>query len=91
MANQADYLAEYISAMEGRSEPAAGDLGAQLRQKENDLVLAAELGKALLEKNEALSMENERMAEDYSKHLEVSPEPGLRLLPVGCCRNSHLF
>ena len=72
MANQADYLEEYISAMETRDEPASGDVYAQLQQKENDLVLAAELGKALLEKNEALSMENERMAEDYSKHLEVS-------------------
>ncbi|XP_043211966.1 bicaudal D-related protein homolog [Amphibalanus amphitrite] len=70
MANQADYLEEYISAMESRDEPESGDVYSQLRQKENDLVLAAELGKALLEKNEALSMENERMAEDYSKHLE---------------------
>ncbi|KAF0307495.1 Bicaudal D-related [Amphibalanus amphitrite] len=72
MANQADYLEEYISAMESRDEPESGDVYSQLRQKENDLVLAAELGKALLEKNEALSMENERMAEDYSKHLECA-------------------
>ncbi|XP_037090336.1 bicaudal D-related protein homolog isoform X2 [Pollicipes pollicipes] len=69
MANS-DYLEEYISAMETRDEPDSGDVFAQLQQKENDLILAAELGKALLEKNEALSMENERMAEDYSKHLE---------------------
>lgn len=68
MANS-DYLEEYISAMETREEP-EGDVFSQLQQKENDLMLAAELGKALLEKNEALSMENERMAEEYSKHLE---------------------
>lgn len=72
MANS-DYLEEYISAMETRNEPESGDVFAQLQQKENDLVLAAELGKALLEKNEQLSMENERMAEEYSKHLEVGP------------------
>ena len=43
-----------------------------LQQKEKDLVLAAELGKALLEKNEDLSQQNEKMAEDFAKQLEVS-------------------
>ena len=43
-----------------------------LQQKEKDLVLAAELGKALLEKNEDLSQQNENMAEDFAKQLEVS-------------------
>ena len=42
-----------------------------LQQKEKDLVLAAELGKALLEKNEDLSQQNEKMAEDFAKQLEV--------------------
>ena len=42
-----------------------------LEQKERDLLLAAELGKALLEKNEELSQQNEKMAEDFSQKLEV--------------------
>merc|ERR1711976_222421 len=41
-----------------------------LEQKERDLLLAAELGKALLEKNEELSQTNEKMAEDFSHKLE---------------------
>lgn len=41
-----------------------------LEQKERDLLLAAELGKALLEKNEELSQQNEKMAEDFSQKLE---------------------
>ena len=48
------------------------DVHALLAQKEKDLILAAELGKALLEKNEDLSQHNEKMAEDFSKQLEVS-------------------
>ena len=47
------------------------DVRALLAQKEKDLILAAELGKALLEKNEDLSQQNEKMAEDFSKQLEV--------------------
>ena len=47
------------------------DVYGQLRQKERDLILAAELGKALLEKNEELSKQNEKIAEDFSQKLEV--------------------
>ena len=43
-----------------------------MQQKERDLILAAELGKALLEKNEELSKQNEKIAEDFSQKLEVS-------------------
>jgi len=46
------------------------DIYAQLQQKERDLILAAELGKALLEKNEDLSKQNEKIAEDFSQKLE---------------------
>ncbi|CAG0885192.1 unnamed protein product [Cyprideis torosa] len=46
------------------------DVYTQLADKERDLILAAELGKALLEKNEELSRENERIAEDFSQQLE---------------------
>ncbi|XP_014286241.1 bicaudal D-related protein homolog [Halyomorpha halys] len=67
-------LEDYIYDVESRSlEPSADpeDVYAQLQQKEKDLILAAELGKALLEKNEELSRQNERLAEDYSQKLEV--------------------
>ena len=47
------------------------DIYAQLAHKERDLLLAAQLGKALLEKNEELSMQNEKIAEEYSRQLEV--------------------
>ena len=47
------------------------DIYGLLEQKERDLLLAAELGKALLEKNEELSTTNEKMAEEFSSKLEV--------------------
>ena len=67
------HLYDYITAMELGSATTTTneDLYTQLAQKEQDLLLAAQLGKALLEKNEELSMQNEKMAEDYSKQLEV--------------------
>lgn len=46
----------------------------QLRKKDDDLLLAAELGKALLEKNEELTKQNERIVEEYSTKLEVSEQ-----------------
>lgn len=55
--------------MDTSQEP---DLWAQLQQKESDLLLAAELGKALLDKNEELKKEQERVTEEYSKKVEVS-------------------
>lgn len=66
-------LEDYIYDVESRSlenEADPNDLYAQLQQKEKDLILAAELGKALLEKNEDLSRHNERLAEEYSQKLE---------------------
>jgi coiled-coil domain-containing protein 64 len=48
------------------------DMYVMLAQKERDLLLAAEIGQALLEKNEELSRQNEKIAEDFSKKLEVS-------------------
>ena len=81
-----EHLYDYIATMElqranndagggggggGVADVANQDLYTQLAQKEQDLLLAAQLGKALLEKNEELSMLNEKMAEDYSKQLEV--------------------
>ncbi|XP_031631852.1 bicaudal D-related protein homolog isoform X2 [Contarinia nasturtii] len=46
------------------------DLWTQLQKKESDLLLAAELGKALLEKNEELAKQQEKIIEEYSKKLE---------------------
>lgn len=43
----------------------------RLAEKENDLTLAAELGKALLERNEELKRQNDEMAEEYAEKLEV--------------------
>ncbi|ODN04930.1 Bicaudal D-related protein [Orchesella cincta] len=61
-------LEEYVIAMANRTEEA--DIHEQLMQKEKDLLLAAELGKALLEKNEELSRQNERITEEYTQKLE---------------------
>ena len=47
------------------------DLCAQLAQKEQDLILTAEIGKSLLEKNEELSKANEKLTEDFSQKVEV--------------------
>lgn len=43
-----------------------------LKQREKDLVLAAELGKALLERNQELTRQSEILAEEYAAKLEVS-------------------
>lgn len=56
-----------------RAEEEEGDVYAMLAQKERDLMLAAELGKALLEKNNELSLKNDQMAEEYAQSIEVSP------------------
>lgn len=41
------------------------------RQKEKDLVLAAKLGKALLERNQDLTKQYEKMNKDLNDKLEV--------------------
>ena len=60
-----------FSGQESNVSETAEDIYGLLEQKERDLLLAAELGKALLEKNEELSTTNERMAEEFSQKLEV--------------------
>ena len=60
-----------FSGQESNVSEAEADIYSLLEQKERDLLLAAELGKALLEKNEELSNVNEKMAEDFSAKLEV--------------------
>lgn len=76
MAKTKPTLEDYIFDMETRppdhGTPNDQDLWTQLQKKESDLLLAAELGKALLEKNEELAKQQERIIEEYSKKLEVS-------------------
>lgn len=74
-------LAMLASAGEGPGEneppgPAASPaepelLLSQMRQKEKDLVLAARLGKALLERNQDMSRQYERMYKELTDKLEV--------------------
>ena len=45
-----------------------------LEQKEKDLTLAAELGKALLEKNEDLTRENHELSMEFAAKIEVGKE-----------------
>lgn len=49
-----------------------GDPHELLKQRERDLVLAAELGKALLERNQELTRQGEALTEEYANKLEVS-------------------
>lgn len=69
-------LEQYIEAMEARTTAIERnpetDVWTQLQQKESDILLAAELGKALLEKNEELVKQQEKLIEDYSAKIEVS-------------------
>lgn len=58
------------TAEDGEDEMQA--LRSQLEQKDKDLMLAAELGKALLEKNSDLEKKLEQSTEDYSQRIEVS-------------------
>lgn len=70
-------LEDYLHEIRGREvnvseDSDAGDVYSQLAQKEKDLLLAAEIGKELLERNSDLSRQNERLTEEYSRKLEVS-------------------
>ena len=57
--------------IEASREICENDILSILEAKERDLILAAELGKSLLVKNEELSKQNERIAEEFSQKLEV--------------------
>lgn len=75
MAKTKPTLEDYIFDMETRPPDHHGDgedLWSQLQKKESDLQLAAELGKALLEKNAELSKDRDKLIEGYLKQLEVS-------------------
>lgn len=71
--NTEDQMQKMSNSSSGiSSDPSQPDIYAQLAQKEKDLVLAAELGKALLGKNEDLVRQNEKLQDDFSQRLEVS-------------------
>ncbi|XP_066256650.1 bicaudal D-related protein homolog isoform X2 [Euwallacea similis] len=71
-------LEDYVVEMENRSaineqnaQHLSEDVWTQLQQKENDLQLAAELGKALLEENEKLKKQLDETVDEYSRKLEL--------------------
>ncbi|KAG5318491.1 BICRD protein, partial [Acromyrmex heyeri] len=68
-------LEDMISDLQARRhsldhEDVVQDPAELLKQRERDLVLAAELGKALLERNQELTKQAETLAEEYSAKLE---------------------
>lgn len=68
-------LEDMISSLQTRGasiEDLSEDPMELLRQRERDLVLAAELGKALLERNQELTRQSEQLAENYANKVEVS-------------------
>lgn len=77
-------LEDMISDLQARrhsldQEDVVQDPTELLKQRERDLVLAAELGKALLERNQELTKQAEALAEEYSTKLEVSTEYCLKI------------
>ncbi|XP_053182202.1 BICD family-like cargo adapter 1 [Scomber japonicus] len=61
---------EELSDLEAPAVGHNADLLSLYRQKEKDLVLAAKLGKALLERNQDLTKQYEKMHKDLSEKLE---------------------
>uniref|UniRef100_A0AAY5EI22 BICD family like cargo adaptor 1 n=1 Tax=Electrophorus electricus TaxID=8005 RepID=A0AAY5EI22_ELEEL len=59
-----------LSALEAPGNVQDADLLSLFRQKERDLVLAAKLGKALLERNQDLTKQYEQMNRDLNEKLE---------------------
>eukprot|EP00061_Rhincodon_typus_P006361 g26926.t1 len=55
---------------EAAAHPGIEELLSQLRQKDSDLILAAKLGKALLERNQELSSQFEMMQRELTDKLE---------------------
>ena len=56
---------------EGEPKKSEVDIYKVIQEKEHDLVLAAELGKVLLDKNEEISQIREKIVLDYTQRLEV--------------------
>ena len=73
--DQMQKMSNLSSGISSGVDSSQQDIYAQLAQKEKDLVLAAELGKALLGKNEDLVRQNEKLQDDFSQRLEVRTMP----------------
>jgi hypothetical protein len=54
-----------------KNDDKVSDVRAVLAQKDKDLILAAELGKELLEKNEEIKEQHQKMMEEFQSRLEV--------------------
>lgn len=67
-----------LSGIEAPAAAQNSELLSLLRQKEKDLVLAAKLGKALLERNQDLTKQYEKMHKDLNDKLEVSAYTSFR-------------
>ena len=67
-----EYLSRRMDQNHGAATDHELDVYTQLANKENDLMLAAELGKALLEKNEELERVHNQMHDEYQVKMEVS-------------------
>uniref|UniRef100_A0A0L8GN38 HAP1 N-terminal domain-containing protein n=1 Tax=Octopus bimaculoides TaxID=37653 RepID=A0A0L8GN38_OCTBM len=65
-----DYYHLIDMEVQNAKELPEDDLFAQLAQKDRDLILAAELGKALLEKNDELLRKNETLVEEYTLKID---------------------
>lgn len=70
----------FLGCAPGPEEPE--DLALQLQQKEKDLLLAAELGKMLLERSEELQRQLEALNAQHTEREEVSRGGGARA-PAG--------
>lgn len=69
-----------VSASETPVSGQDSDLLSLFRQKEKDLVLAAKLGKALLERNQDLTKQYDKITKDLNDKLEVRSSK----TPLGC-------
>lgn len=67
-----------LSGIEAPAAAPNSELLSLFRQKEKDLVLAAKLGKALLERNQDLTRQYEKMHKDLNDKLEVSAYTSFR-------------
>ena len=71
-----------LSDLETPAMGQSADLLSLFRQKEKDLVLAAKLGKALLERNQDLTKQYEKMHKDLNEKLEVNQGEEVPFTPV---------
>ena len=65
-------ISEEMTTICKPDSPAPPNIYQLIEEKEKDLVLAAELGKALLDKNEEISHRREMITLDYTQKLEVT-------------------